>query len=149
MNDPEFVPISKFGKDHWSTFAYVDTLLADRKWIANERMRCNARRHRPFVHVNRFREVQDGSKYPTRLNDGSEVVNHDDWDCLQDCEHEGLLALIVDEDTRRGEEVFGGARARVELTAKGRAISSQLRNFKAKGGNFREFHPQVESVDAS
>ncbi len=29
--------------------------------------------------------------YPTRLKDGSELANHDDWDCISDMEAAGLV----------------------------------------------------------
>jgi len=77
------IPMEEFGKDHWSTFAYVETLVVEGEQPRRERMRCDADRHPQFAHG----EFKD--KFPTRTKKG-EVKNHDDWDCLDDCELVGL-----------------------------------------------------------
>lgn len=70
------VPIEKFGKDHWSTFAYLETCLMDGVPVVPARMRKKKRGY-----------------YPTRLAGGAELADHDDYDCLSDCASAGLLEL--------------------------------------------------------
>jgi hypothetical protein len=119
------IPMGEFGKDHWSTFAYVETLVVDGEQPRRERMRCDANRHPQFAHG----EFKD--KFPTRTKKG-EVKNHDDWDCLDDCEVVGLI------------ENTGTNLHRVyKLTTLGWTVASQLRQHKANGGNFHSFEPKV------
>lgn len=114
--DPEWVPTSvppvpmeRFGKDHWSTFAYVETRAVDHKGrLAHDHMRTHARRHPMLMAAKRLRHSvggSDGSRYPTRLKPALPVgqvagepqpVNlphHDDYDCLDDLIAAGLLAV--------------------------------------------------------
>lgn len=131
------VPMERWGKDHWSTFAYLETRVVDGKGkIDNARMRCNARLHRHFAVVSPFGALQDGSKYPTRAKDG-DIENHDDWSCLEDMVAAGLVRAFF-QRTKYGE-VFGDCRARVELTELGQKIAAQLRVYKAAGGNYHGF----------
>jgi len=122
------ISVEKFGKDHWSTFAYAETCVVDSKGqLSTSRMRCHARRHPGLVSV-----AGDGSKYPTRLNDGTEVWEHDDWDCLDDLEDVGLL------------EINGtGINPVIKLTELGYSVAAELRRYKSQGGNFRTFLPKI------
>jgi hypothetical protein len=115
------IPMEEFGKDHWSTFAYVETLVVENEQPRRERMRCDADRHPQFAHG----EFKD--KFPTRTKKG-EVKNHDDWDCLDDCE---LVGLIENTGTNL-HRVY-------KLTTLGWTAASQLRQHKANGGNFHSF----------
>jgi hypothetical protein len=119
------IPMEEFGKDHWSTFAYVETLVVEGEQPRRERMRCDADRHPQFAHG----EFKD--KFPTRTKKG-EVKNHDDWDCLDDCE---LVGLIENTGTNL-HRVY-------KLTTLGWTVASQLRQHKADGGNFHSFVPKV------
>jgi hypothetical protein len=99
------VPITLFGTDHWSTFAYVETRAVDHKGLLDhDHMRCHARRHPVMLHAKRRISAgsADGSRYPTRIKasatpdpDGrygvTEVPDHDDYDCLDDLIAAGLL----------------------------------------------------------
>ena len=117
--------MASFGKDHWSTFAYIETRCVDHKGLPKrEHMRCHAGRH----------PLQDHGHghSPTRLKNG-EIHNHDDWDCLDDCEREGLL-----------NNLGSAANPYFVMTAKGHEVASQLRAHKAAGRNFCDFTPRLE-----
>ena len=84
------IPIEDFGRDHWSTFAYIETCVVDCGGrVAKERMRCIHKRHPFFAH-----RGGDASAYPTRLRGGRKRNEHDDWDCLDDIEVAGLIENI-------------------------------------------------------
>lgn len=125
------VPMSEFGRDHWSTFAYAECRIVDNDGMINKNhMRCNWARHPLFRHPG-----CDAVKYPTRLKDGVERPDHDDWDCLDDLEQEQLLV-----------NVGTGMNRVYELTDLGRVIAAQLRAHMAKvkgvpQGKFDTFVP--------
>lgn len=134
---PQYVPIEQFGKDHWSTFAYAECCVVDRQFLDKRRLRCNPETH-PLNAVNQNHGVcmHWDPKYGTRLkgffeDPSQQLESHDDWDCLDDLDHAGLL------------EVISVANAHVELMEKGMQIASELRIFKQKGGNFASFTPSV------
>ncbi len=74
--DREPVPPELWGKDHFSTLVYLETRIVD----GDGRLKS--------AHM---RTKSDGTKYPTRLDDGTELVGHDDWDCVRDLEHAGYV----------------------------------------------------------
>ena len=67
--------VSQFGKDHWSTFAYIETRCVDRKGRLEKRnMRCDVDRHPGHVWPYMPRELLAGTKkYPTILRGGMEL----------------------------------------------------------------------------
>jgi hypothetical protein len=99
------VPMTLFGTDHWSTFAYVETRTVDHNGLLNhDQMRCHANRHPAMLAAKTPVSPPggDGSRYPTRTKasptvgaDGTygvtEVPEHDDYDCLDDLIAAGLL----------------------------------------------------------
>jgi len=124
-------PMEKWGKDHWSLFAYVETVCVDRKPIDRERVRCN-----PLTHVllqgYRTRMLRspivDGRyQYPTRLKDGETIAGHDDWDVLDDLEEAGLV------------EIYSLVNGFVRMTTKGSRVAALLRQHKSNGGSFASF----------
>lgn len=138
----DYVPISMWGHDHWSTFAYLETRTVDYGGLVDNRhMRCNPRLHRAFAaHLaggfdNR---IADGSGYPTRLGGGKELDKHDDWSCLEDMVTAGLIKAR--QRVQYPGEVFGFAQAKVELTESGHRVAAVLRRHKAEGGKFGSFH---------
>lgn len=148
----EYVPVNLFGKDHWSTFAYVETVMVDKKCFkvqADPRMRSGRRNFRvmidqsdgvpegihPFGYTRIF-GTAEGHKYPTRLNDGSEIEKHDDWDCLQDCAAAGFFTV---------QEIEPGVE--LHLSDLGHKVANQLREHKRKGGNFHGFVPDVDGIN--
>ena len=137
-----YIPMDRWGQDHWSTLVYFETLTVDRKGLINNaQMRCDARIHRHFVIMTRFGSEASQGKYPTRLKDGVEQANHDDWSCLEDMIAAGLVNGWF---RQMNEETFGNSQAYVELTELGRALSQQLRAHKASGETYATFVPQLD-----
>ena len=121
------MPISMehWGKDHWSTLAYIETRIIDYHGGLDVRhMRCNSKLHPQFQHI------VEGKEYPTRLKEGTIVHDHDDWSCVEDMEAEGLLISLGT-----------GLSPVYKLTDKGYVIAAALRKHKAEGGNFASFNP--------
>ncbi len=114
-----------WGKDHWSTLMYLDTLVVDGQSIDIRRMRCDKDLHPQFAHSGSF----SGKKYPTRLRNG-ELENHDDWSCFDDAE---ACGLIKNEGT--------GINRQYKFTELGHDIVQQLRVWKENGGTFATFEP--------
>jgi hypothetical protein len=82
------VPIEHFGRDHDSTLLYIEARNVDNCCtIKIENMRCGRKLHPQFAHMG----SKLGNLSPTRLADGSELENHDDWSCVDDMESAGLL----------------------------------------------------------
>jgi len=131
------VPITAFGKDHWSTFAYIETCCVDRKGVVElVRMRTDAQRHPGLV--GRVFTSDAVRRYPTQLRRDDvtgrlrTLDDHDDWDCAEDLEAVGLLEW-------RGT----GIHPVFVLTPLGRRVASQLRQHKAAGKNFCDFTPAI------
>ena len=108
----KIVPRSKFGKDHWSTLAYVETRAVDHGGVIDPRhMRDKTTRlWRP--------------EYATILFDGKKQAGHDDWDCVKDLEAAFLLRQ---------------ADGKLSLTRDGWKVVSELRQFRAEGGSWAKF----------
>ena len=124
----EHIPMQRWGKDHWSTFAYIECRCVDHKGVpGRNQMRCDADVHPGLT--NRANNTFPDSKHPTRLKDG-EVEGHDDWSCADDMEREGLL-----------EWKGTGINPVFVLTKKGKEMAAKLRQHKADGGNFAAFSP--------
>lgn len=156
---------SRFGADHWSTFAYVETRIVDYKGALNhEHMRCHTDRHPVMMFAKGpGLGAADGSAYPTRLR-GEEIRDHDDYDCIDDLIAAGLLAVrmpevgpggfyvnaygrpaVVAGDVIRPEFVTGlgelqlCAHATFALTERGRQVAGDLRAHRSAGRNFASF----------
>lgn len=115
------VPMDQFGRDHWSTLAYLETVAVDHGGrIAFQRMRCDRTRHPHYAHMPLELE---GGRYPTRLKGGVERDDHDDWDCLDDLEAAGLVLSIGT-----------GAQPIVKMTPEGLRIAAALRKHRADSG---------------
>ena len=114
-----FRDTDKFGKDHWSMFAYIESRCVDNKGILDMR---NVR--------------LDGEQYPTRLygwfedknNPSLEISGHNDLDCADDLEDVGLI-----------ENIGTGYNRVYKMTAVGSAVSGELRKHKANGGSYATF----------
>jgi hypothetical protein len=133
----ERVPLTEWGKDHWSTFAYLETVAVDaRGTIENVRMRCDSRLHRPFAHGNGLGHLHDGGKFPTRLKGSVERAGHDDWSCVEDMVVEGLIQAWWRADPALS---IGGATCLVALTERGWRCAAALRAHKAAGGRYADF----------
>ncbi len=103
--DNKPIPLELWGRDHWSTFRYIETRIVSYKGCpAMQQMRCFSGRalrpgadHGGHSHIPAF--MKD---YPTRLvvrdaNDSTKVAGrinlngHDDWDCADDAVSAKLL----------------------------------------------------------
>lgn len=139
--EPGPVPMDRWGKDHWSTFAYIETRVVDYGGEPDLRhMRTDVSLHPnmgPHECVGGGLPI-DSAKHPTRLRDGASASPHDDWSCLDDAEAAGLL-----------ENVGSGANRRYRLTDHGLAVAASLRAHKAGGGSFATFLPSVSSPDSA
>jgi len=124
------VPIAKFGKDHWSTFAYIETRCVDNQGTVELiRMRCNPKRHPGLAGASAMGESRKWEpSYGTRLKEGV-AAGHDDHDCADDLEAAGLL-----------ENIGTGINPAFRLTAEGWVAISLLRQHKAAGGMFATFN---------
>lgn len=145
-----YVPPSLWGKDHWSTLAYVDTVMTDTGGgfeVGADAMMRSCRRHlRVMVEENpspkrvsrvhpslcRAMSTDDGS----RLSDGTTARGHDDWHCLGDMAEAGYFREGAC-DVKPGEVL--------RLSPLGRRVVNALREHKSEGGVFHTF---VEPDDA-
>lgn len=114
--DGEPIPVERWGKDHWSTFAYVETRVVDYGGRIDDR---HMRGH-----------LAGWEQYATRLRepDGTttEIFGHSDYDCLRDAISFGLLECSEDG---------------YSLTPRGRIVAGKLRAHKGEGANFHTFDP--------
>ena len=141
---PKHVPIIEWGRDHFSTLAYVETCVVDHSAapgigvLERAKMKCNPANYP--LHDGRFPDLGPwDDKYSTRLKGHTadkprQVKGHDDWLCLDDMEAEGLLEII---------SLVNGY---VQLTDKGLKLCHQLREHKAKGGTFSNFEPDLDAL---
>ena len=128
-----YVPLGKWGKDHWSTFAYAGHCVTERLGL----MQGDKLRTKDRVGIEKRYALGPSwdPKYGTRLRGFFEnksdktlqLPDHDDIDCLEDAEAEGLLVL--------GTTIS----MYVQLTKKGQEVEAALRVFKQDGGNFEDF----------
>jgi len=133
LPDPknQTIPIDQWGKDHWSTFAYIEHCCTNNDGIPDlRRMRADRDLH-PGLAVNP--DFGENKKYPTRLKENREVHNHDDWSCVEDMEALGLLRWVG-----------SGISPCFKLTDLGWKIAHQLREHKARKGNFADFIPNLK-----
>jgi len=137
----DYVPVSRWGKDHWSTMAYLETCAVDRGGkVENARMRCHARLHRHFVYnPPGGHHLGDGSRYPTRLRDDKVLEKHDDWSCLEDMVAAGL---VVAKMRKVNMDTSGDMECRVRFTDSGITLAGLLRRHKLEGGSYGNFQPE-------
>lgn len=133
QRQPRPIPMSDWGKDHWSLLAYVECRCVDDGGIPGSlHLRCNPARHPQFTHSGGWK-----SRYSTRLKDHTEASprmrqGHDDWNCADDLAHAGLV-----------ENCGSGINPLWKLTKSGLAFASALRSHKAASGNFGDFNPST------
>lgn len=117
---------AEFGKQHWSLLAYLETQIVDKAFpIDHRRMSCNEKK----------RGISNGSpfgwedKWSTENKEGKqEILGHDDIDCFEELESAGFI-----------ENKGTLLNMYPELTEKGWKCSNQLREFRGKGGNYKDF----------
>lgn len=82
MAETATIDVSKWGRDHWSMFAYAAEMATHNKPLDGNRMRSKGR-------VSGIRAWRP--EWGTRLGDGSVLEQHDDWDCAKDLATAGLI----------------------------------------------------------
>jgi len=142
----EYISMAKWGKDHWSTLAYLETVEVECGGFQvgfDGRMRQGRRNFRVMSQEcpkpkrpSKCPRPQDaepmGREDGTRLNDGTVVEGHDDWYCVQDIAMESLFTTGVD-------SVEPGSI--LHLSKRGWDVVNALRKHKAGGGNYASFAP--------
>lgn len=145
--------IDQWGKDHWSTFSYIETRCVDHRGVLkNANMRTHASRH-PLFLARGFASPGDGSSYPT-IHKGGELPDHDDWDCLYDMVQSGLLTVQPKDDAlwdvpvgsrgpiqHRGRLQRKELKVTVKLTDLGHKVAGELRAHLANKLRYQEFSP--------
>lgn len=145
------VPMNLWGKDHWSTLAYIETVMVDHGGFQiglDPHMRSNRRNFRVMSQecpnpkrtkrgMANLAMVMDIEKHSSRLSDGSTISGHDDWCCVQDMAELGLFTCGQD-DVEPG--------VTLHFSPFGRDIANKLREHKASGGNFANFVFSAESA---
>ena len=129
------IPLSSFGRDHWSTFGYIECRCVDNKGIPSlDHMRSNPARH-PGLSPRGTGIGGWKAEYSTRLKSHTKetpnlAAGHDDWDCAHDLEEAGLV-----------EDLGTGVNPMWKLTPAGLDMAAKLRAHKASGGSFSTFTP--------
>lgn len=129
-----------FGQDHFSLLAYIETCCVDHGGkVDGRRMRCNSSIHWKYD-CNR---IQWRESFSTRLKgygraEGEaktnlQLLDHDDWDAAEDLAAAGWI-------TQKGR---GPKHSIFTLTPVGEKIAAQLRAYKARGGNYANFEPDL------
>jgi len=124
------IAMSQWGKDHWSTLAYIECRCVDHGGVPDRRhMRANPELHPQFAHIAWEDDI------PTRRKGGKLKHNHDDWSCVDDMVAEGLVRWLGT-----------GMNPVFKLTERGLAVCTAIRKHKASGGNFAGFIPPPEDT---
>jgi predicted transcriptional regulator len=135
------VPKEKFGRDHWSTFAYLGSVETNREGVPDrDKMRTHRKNRLRMSQVQALMTVAGVGWTGTRLADGTELEEHDDWDCLDDLEAAGLL-----------KNIGTGFHPVVELTDEGWRLYKAVSKFRragVPGRSFADFQPFAAAEDA-
>jgi hypothetical protein len=135
LGTAEPVPMARWGKDHWTTFAYVETRWVDYGGMLNhDQMRCDRKRHPAFfaARPRAFGADNDGAKYETRLKTEQPVdgrwgfvalFGHDDYDCLADAIREGLIEVTMPAPAPNGADLYLDSKGRPVRMPDGPAIA--------------------------
>ena len=139
--EDDFIPIEYWGRDHWSLLAYIGSVMIEVAGFQvgfDERMRQNRRNYRVMMEEckkpKRISRIAPSGivgcmwkpEYTSRLNNGISE-NHDDWSCVQDMVHFGIL-----KGKCQPNEIL-------HFTRKGRSLYNKLIKHKQTGGQFSNF----------
>ena len=84
------IPIEQWGRDHWSTFTYIETVCVEIVIgiPGRRKIQTNHNRHPRLIHFHSHASELDGARYGIRLKDGVTLPgpDYDEWDCLDDME---------------------------------------------------------------
>ena len=134
MKKEEKITIEKFGKDHWSLFAYIETRTVDYGGILDKshlRIKNDMVRNSTPYPINTSWKPEYGTRlkgYFDKKDKKLQLPEHDDLDCFDDLEEAGLI-----------ENMGTGFNPAAKLTKFGISVASKLRNHKANGGYFSNF----------
>ena len=140
------IPLEFWGKHHWSTLAYVDSVMTDCAGFevgADARMKSNRRNFRVMLELNPLpkragRRLVGGCvmrpQHTSVLKEATSQ-NHDDWCCIQDMAAEGLFRLIREDHVEPGAILCWSDR--------GQVLANALRAHKQAAGSFADFNPKV------
>ena len=141
------VPLTLFGKDHFSLLAFIDYLCTDYGGMVSDKhrrsFRTNLKRHPGYGYF-----PSDPPKWKnehgTRLkgwfdkkDPKLQIKSHDDWDIVDDFEKAGIL-----------ENKGSGLNPLFVLTPMGQALAALLRKHKQEGKNFSDFTPSAAAKEA-
>lgn len=152
LTEDDNIPMNLWGKDHWTTLAYIETVMVDCGGFQigrDARMKSNRRHFRVMaeqcpkpkrVGANPGLAIVMQNEHSTKLNDGSTIYGHDDWCCIQDMAEAGLLTL-------HQHEIEPGVV--IHFSELGREVANKLREHKASGGNFAAFRFDQPAVHAA
>lgn len=137
----EYIDPSLFGRDHWSTLAYVESVMTDCAGfqLGNDpRMRANRRNYRVMNECARPKRAKNLSvtNHPmmpddgSRLNNGQVVRGHDDWNCVEDFAALGFFDV---------DAASLDAGVTLKFSALGKTVAAALRQHKQDGGQFEQF----------
>jgi hypothetical protein len=135
----KIIPVKEFGRDHWSTLAYIECVNVDGSGRpALERMRCNPSRHPGLAEGRRGPRIEWQTSWSSHTKSGILLTGHDDFDCVNDLEKAGLIV------------VHGtGNNPVYRLTVDGWRVVNDLRQHKANGKNFGDYsYPERRAVHA-
>ena len=105
-----YIPVEKWGKDHWSMLAYIDTRIVDHHGILDyDHLRINARLHPAAAAAGPKKSVSYSGggcsqEYPTLIKgeqteDGKwtvvKIPDHDDINCIIDILQAGFLTCTM------------------------------------------------------
>lgn len=128
--DGKRIPSENWGKDHLSTLLYFESTVTN--GVGNglgspetARMRQEPSRPRRGVLSDSYGDsyLSGRRRYGTRLKNKVEVFGHDDWDCADDMEAEGLI-----------EQVGTALQPLIRLTPYGRRCVEALRRHLGENG---------------
>lgn len=147
------VPMEKWGKDHWSTLAYIETRIVDYKGkLEPLHMRPDGNSYPTILKGNNQNEIDEIQARATAGEpvvvpdpiDRTELKGHNDWDCAADMFALGLIDLegeVPDKliNGRVIHRLVHQDKIRIALTEEGQKVAGALRAHKGNGENFHSF----------
>lgn len=106
--DKQTVPMERWGKDHWTTLLYLETVCVDHGGkVEAVRMRTSKHNWRLAGRIHGEINIMKKDEYPTRLiptqaerakYDRVDLIGgHDDWECMNDMADLGFLTFEVED----------------------------------------------------
>ncbi|MCA3266954.1 MAG: hypothetical protein ING19_12900 [Azospirillum sp.] len=147
----DYVPPEAWGKDHFSTLAYAETVMVEFGFfeVGNDcRMRQNRRHTRVLAGSKPKRaagpkiNVAMDPKYGSILKDGTYIPSHDDWNCIQDLAAGGILKA-KGKKADQGPEIVE-PKTKLILTDLGARLVNDIRRHKRENGSFGHYAIDTE-----